>query len=125
MSDKALQTLQEKLLAFAKARDWEQFQSPKNLAMAISVEAAELMEHFQWLDTEASRHLPADKHQAAAFELADVFMYTLLMAERMNINLLATAEEKMALNEKRYPADLVKGQAKKHNEYHNLPDKRP
>ena len=117
MQKDALQTLQDKLLAFAKARDWEQFQSPKNLSMAIAIEAAELMEHFQWLDNDASRNLPDEKHRAAAFELADVFMYTLLMAERMGIDLVATTHDKMALNEKRYPAERVKGQAKKHNEY--------
>ncbi len=117
MQKDALQTLQDKLLAFAKARDWEQFQSPKNLSMAIAIEAAELMEHFQWLDNDASRNLPDEKYRAAAFELADVFMYTLLMAERMGIDLVATTHDKMAFNEKRYPAERVKGQAKKHNEY--------
>lgn len=112
-----MQNLQNKLLDFAKARDWEQFQSPKNLAMAIAVEAAELMEHFQWLSCEESAALSEEKHRQAAHELADVFMYTLLMAKRMDIDLLKTAEEKMAINEQKYPAELVKGKALKYTEY--------
>ncbi len=112
-----LPELQQKLLAFAEARDWEQYQSPKNLAMSISIEAAELMEHFQWLSTEASLNLAPEKHSAVAYELADVFMYTLLMAKRMDINLPEITQKKMAINEQRYPADKVKGKSLKYTEY--------
>ncbi|MFL0805426.1 MAG: nucleotide pyrophosphohydrolase [Agarilytica sp.] len=112
-----LPELQQKLLAFAEARDWEQFQSPKNLAMSISIEAAELMEHFQWLSTEESLTLDHEKHRAAAYELADVFMYTLLMAKRMDIDLLEVTQDKMIINEQRYPANKVKGKSLKHTEY--------
>ncbi|MFL0810459.1 MAG: nucleotide pyrophosphohydrolase [Agarilytica sp.] len=113
----SIEELTQALLAFAEARDWKQFQSPKNLSMAIAVEAAELMEHFQWLSTEASTQLPTDKKQAASYELADVFMYTLLLAKRMNIDLMNATQEKMRINEEKYPADLVRGSAKKYDEY--------
>lgn len=112
----------QKLLAFASERDWEQFHTPKNLSMALSVEASELMEHFQWLTEKQSRELPADKHQEIAYELADVFMYTLLMASRLDINLVETAHKKIAINHLRYPADRVRGSAKKHHEYNENRD---
>ncbi len=72
-----MQDLQKKLLDFAEARDWKQFQSPKNLAMAISIEAAELMEHFQWLTPKESVTLSGEKRKKVSYELADVFMYTI------------------------------------------------
>ncbi len=112
-----LPELQQKLLAFAEARDWEQFQSPKNLAMSISIEAAELMEHFQWLSTEESLTLNPEQRNAVAYELADVFMYTLLMAKRMDIDLPEITQKKMTVNEQRYPVDKVKGKSLKHTEY--------
>lgn len=112
-----MQELQEKLLAFADARDWAQFQSPKNLSMALTVEASELMEHFQWLTEAQSKQLCDEKRREVAHELADVFMYTLLLAKRMNIDLMNSTLEKLTINETRYPAEKVKGSAKKYNEY--------
>ncbi len=112
-----MQDLQKKLLDFAAARDWKQFQSPKNLAMSISIEAAELMEHFQWLTPEESVTLTDEKRKEVSYELADVFMYTLLMAKRMNIDLLECSAEKMEINEEKYPAERVKGKALKYSEY--------
>lgn len=109
--------LQQKLVKFAEERDWEKFQSPKNLSMAIAIEAAELMEHFQWLNLDESASLSPTKKQEAAYELADVFMYTLLLAERMDINLIETAEAKLAINKAKYPAEKVKGKALKYTEY--------
>ena len=113
----ALRTLQERLAAFAAARDWEQFHSPKNLAMALSVEAAELVEEFQWLTDEQSRNLDADRRERVRLELADVFSYLLRMADRLDVDLLRAAADKIALNEQKYPAERVRGQARKYTDY--------
>ncbi len=113
----ALRTLQERLAAFAAARDWEQFHSPKNLAMALSVEAAELVEEFQWLTDEQSRNLDADRRERVRLELADVFIYLLRMADRLDVDLLRAAADKIALNEQKYPAERVRGQARKYTDY--------
>lgn len=115
--DTAIGALQAKLLDFAKQRDWEQFHSPKNLAAALSVEASELLEHFQWLSEDASYALTPDTHEEVAMELADVFLYTLLIAQKLDIDLVDAAEKKMVINQARYPADLVRGSAKKHHKY--------
>lgn len=109
--------IQQRLTAFAAERDWEKFQSPKNLSMALSVEASELLEHFQWLTEEESHQISGEELKAVSYELADIFMYTLLTAKRMNINLVTAVNEKIALNEKRFPVDKVKGSAKKQDEY--------
>jgi NTP pyrophosphatase (non-canonical NTP hydrolase) len=115
--DVSLEQLQLALREFARARDWEQFQSPKNLSMALAVEAAELLEEFQWLGEAESDSLEPAKKQAVAFEMADVLMYLVRMADRLDIDLLATAVAKMALNEQRYPADKVRGIARKYTDY--------
>ncbi len=112
-----LPELQQKLVRFGHDRDWAQFHSPKNLAMALAVEAGELLEHFQWLREDESCNLSGEKRRAVALEMADVFMYTALLAKKLDIDLMAAAEEKMALNDIRYPAELVRGSAKKHDEY--------
>ncbi len=112
-----LDEIQQRLIEFAAKRDWEKFQSPKNLSMALSVEAAELLEHFQWKSEEESKHLSDEDKKAISYELADVFMYTLLLAKRMDIDLPAATQEKITINEKRYPADIVRGSAKKHDQY--------
>ena len=113
----ALRALQQRLAAFAAARDWEQFHSPKNLAMALSVEAAELVEEFQWLTEAESKALDAERHERVRLELADVFIYLLRMADRLDVDLLRAADDKMALNERKYPADRVRGDARKYTEY--------
>lgn len=112
-----IEQLQERLKQFAIDRDWEQFHAPKNLAMALSVEAAELLEHFQWLTEQQSMELPEDKLREVAFELADVFIYGLRLSERLGIDMLEVVNQKMLINEKKYPADKVKGSAKKYTEY--------
>ncbi len=117
MQEDSIAVIQAKLKAFAVERDWEQFHSPKNLAMALSIEAAELMEHFMWLDLTQSENLPEEKRRQAAHELADVFIYTLRLAERMGVDLIQTTYEKMAINAEKYPADKVRGSAKKYTEY--------
>jgi NTP pyrophosphatase (non-canonical NTP hydrolase) len=116
MSD-SLEALNARLLRFAKERDWEQFQSPKNLSMALAGEAGELLEHFQWLTQAQSYALSADKKRAVAHELADILNYLVRIAERLDIDLLAAADEKIAINEQRYPADKVRGDARRAGEY--------
>jgi NTP pyrophosphatase (non-canonical NTP hydrolase) len=116
----SLARLDARLLAFARERDWEQFHSPKNLAMALAGEAGELLEHFQWLTEAQSANLDERKRQAVALELADILNYLVRLAERLDIDLLAAADEKMAINERRYPADKVRGDARRATEYEDL-----
>lgn len=117
MNDNDFNALRDRLKAFANERDWEQFHSPKNLAMALIVEAAELLEHFQWLTTEQSEILPADKHREVELEMADIFIYLVRMCERLEVDLLKVVEEKIKMNEEKYPVDKVRGSAKKYSEY--------
>jgi dCTP diphosphatase len=117
MSADALRELQQRLAAFAAARDWEQFHSPKNLAMALVVEAAELVEEFQWLTEEQSRELSAERRARVRLELADVFIYLLRIADRLGVDLLAAANDKFALNERKYPTERVRGDSRKYTEY--------
>jgi NTP pyrophosphatase (non-canonical NTP hydrolase) len=117
MSADCLEQLSQRLLRFARERDWEQFHSPKNLAMALAGEAGELLEHFQWLTEAQSQHLEADKHAAVAMEMADILIYLLRLAERLEVDLLAAANRKIELNEARYPADKVRGDARRAEDY--------
>lgn len=106
--------LSRRLRAFAQERDWEQFHAPKNLAMALAVEAAELMEHFQWLTERQSAELsPAAKEQVAA-ELADVFIYTVRLADRLGVELEPAVEAKILANAAKYPVEKSRGSAKKY-----------
>jgi dCTP diphosphatase len=113
----ALRALQQRLAAFAAARDWDQFHSPKNLAMALSVEAAELVEEFQWLTEEQSKVLDAERHERVRLELADVFIYLLRIADKLDVDLMRAAEDKIAHNERKYPADRVRGDSRKYDQY--------
>ena len=112
-----LQSLTAALRQFAGEREWEQFNAPKNLACALAVEAAELLEHFQWLSEEQSRHLPAEKLHAVSLEAADVFLYLLTLADKLGIDLTAAAREKMAINAQKYPVELARGTSKKYTEF--------
>jgi NTP pyrophosphatase (non-canonical NTP hydrolase) len=112
-----IQALQVQLAEFAKARDWEQFHSPKNLSMALIAEAAELVEHFQWLSEKQSENLPLEKQHAVAEELADIFIYLLRLSDRLNVDLVASTTSKMQKNEVRYPVEQVKGDARRASEY--------
>jgi NTP pyrophosphatase (non-canonical NTP hydrolase) len=112
-----LRALQLRLAAFAAARDWEQFHSPKNLAMALSVEVAELVEEFQWLSEPESQLLDAERRERVRLELADVFIYLLRLADRLDVDLMRAADDKIALNERKYPAERVRGDARKYTEY--------
>ncbi|HEX2198372.1 MAG TPA: nucleotide pyrophosphohydrolase [Burkholderiales bacterium] len=96
--------LAEALRKFAQERNWEPFHSPKNLAMALTVEAAELQEKFQWLTEEESRRLEGEPLEAVKDEVADVFLYTLRMAQVLGVDLLEAAEAKMVKNARKYPA---------------------
>src|SRR4051794_24249886 len=111
-----LTTIAERLKQFARARDWEQFHSPKNLASALSVEAGELLEHFMWLTEQQSRDIPADKREEIAAEMADVLLYLIQLAASLDIDLIDAAQRKIALNEVRYPVELAKGTSRKHDE---------
>ena len=112
-----LDKIRDELREFVKDRDWDQFQSPKNLAMALSVEAAELLEHFQWLTEDQSAKLPAEKQKQVAQEMSDILIYLVRLSDKLDIDLLMEAAEKLKLNAEKYPAEKVRGSAKKYNEY--------
>lgn len=114
MSD--LQSLTQSLRDFAQARDWEQFHSPKNLASALSVEAAELLEHFQWMTEAQSRTLDAGKTAQVAAEAADVLLYLLQLCDKLGIDLAAAARAKLLVNGEKYPVALAQGSSKKYTE---------
>jgi NTP pyrophosphatase (non-canonical NTP hydrolase) len=103
--------------AFARERDWEQFHTPKNLAMALTVEAAELAEHFQWLPTGAEHELTARAREGIRHELADVLLYLVQLADKTGVDLHTAALEKIALNAAKYPADQVQGDSRKYDQY--------
>jgi len=102
---------------FAQKRDWDQFHSPKNLAMALSVEVAEIVEHFQWLTQAESDNLDPAKLAEIKEEIADVLIYLTRLADRLGINPVQAAEEKMQLNEKKYPVAKAKGNAAKYSDF--------
>ena len=103
--------------AFARERDWDQFHTPKNLAMGVAIEAAELMEEFHWLTPEQSAQLPPEQLQAVRHEMADVLVYLVLLADKLGVDLVAATVEKIALNAAKYPADTVRGKATKYDKY--------
>ncbi len=115
MSDD-LEKLQLAILEFARERDWDQFHSPKNLAMALAVESAELLEHFQWLTEDQSHNLTDDKREKIAHELADVLIYTLQLARKLHIEPLQAAWAKIKINAEKYPVDLAKGRMTKYTD---------
>jgi dCTP diphosphatase len=117
MSEDRLAELQRRLAAFAAARDWDQFHSPKNLAMALSVEASELLEEFQWLTEEQSSTLDAERRERVRLEMADVLIYLVRLADKLGVDLMRAAHDKLALNEHKYPAERVRGDARKYTEY--------
>lgn len=113
----SLQELTARLREFARARDWEQFHSPKNLSMALIAEAAELVEHFQWLSEEQSYRLEPGKLREVELELADILIFLVRCADRLGLDPVKAAYDKMAINEGRYPADKVRGSARRAEEY--------
>ncbi|MCK4622530.1 MAG: nucleotide pyrophosphohydrolase [Desulfuromonadales bacterium] len=112
-----LQDLKAQMATFVRERDWEQFHSPKNLSMSIAIEAAEMMEHFQWLTVEQSRQLDDAACAEIGEELADILLYSLSMANILQLDLTATVLAKMEKNRRKYPADKVRGKAHKYTYY--------
>ena len=111
-----LDGLRRALREFAAARDWDQFHSPKNLAMALSVEAAELLEVFQWMTEAQSRTLDASTREAASQEIADVLLYLIRLSDQLGIDPLAAAERKLVSNADKYPVDKARGSSRKYTE---------
>ncbi len=111
-----MQALRDALRRFAADRDWEQFHSPKNLAVALSVEAAELLERFQWLTEPQSAALSPEDRSKVGDELADVLLYLIRLADKLDLDLIACAREKLRVNAEKYPVDKARGNAKKYTE---------
>jgi NTP pyrophosphatase (non-canonical NTP hydrolase) len=114
MSD-SLQDLAKQLEKFATEREWQQFHSPKNLASALIVEAAELLEHFQWLTEDQSRQLDAAKREEVATEVADVLLYLIQLSGALGIDPVAAAQSKLEANAVKYPVDRARGSNKKYD----------
>jgi NTP pyrophosphatase (non-canonical NTP hydrolase) len=109
--------LRQALRQFAEEREWDKFHSPKNLAIALSVEAAELLEHFQWVSETESAVIPPERREQVRYEMADVLLYLIRLADKLNIDLAAAAAEKIHLNADKYPIDKARGNAKKYTEF--------
>ena len=112
-----MKDLSSAIRKFIDERDWEQFHSPKNLAMALSVEASEIVEHFQWLTEEQSRNLSSAKLADVREEIGDVMIYLTELAEKLGIDPVEAAKVKLEINNRKYPATLVRGKADKYTEY--------
>ncbi|WP_029363522.1 nucleotide pyrophosphohydrolase [Herbaspirillum lusitanum] len=112
-----LAALRDIVRQFAEERDWQQFHTPKNLAMALSVEVAELVEHFQWLKTGEQDELDDARRTGVRHELADSLVYLIRLADRLDVDLYDAVIEKMQLNREKYPADKVRGQSRKYDQY--------
>jgi dCTP diphosphatase len=117
MQDQSMSELTNRLRKFAEERDWGQFHSPKNLAMALTVEVAELLEEFQWMTEEYSRQPDQDCLSRIQEEIGDVMIYLTLLSDRLGINPLSSALEKIEKNRTKYPVDKAKGSAKKYTEF--------
>ena len=111
-----MKELIQKLRDFAEERDWDQFHSPKNLAIALTVETAELLEEFQWLTEEQSRRPDQERLKCIKDEISDVMIYLVLLSDHLGIDPLQSAFEKIEKNRQKYPADKVRGSAKKYTE---------
>ncbi len=109
-----LLNLRDQLRQFARERDWDQFHAPKNLAIALSVESAELLEHFQWLGEDASKNLTPEQLVLVGEEMADVLLYLIRLADKLDIDLIRAARRKIELNAAKYPAEKARGSNKKY-----------
>lgn len=112
-----LEKLRDQLRAFAAERDWDQFHSPKNLASALSVEAAELLENFQWLTEAQSQQLTPEALENVRTEMADVLLYLIRLSDKLGVDLIAAAKAKIVLNATKYPVDKAHGSSKKYTEF--------
>ena len=115
--ENTLTELRSAVRAFSAERDWEQFHTPKNLAAALCVEAAELLEPFQWLKNGSDDELSPEKRTEIRHEIADVFLYLIMLGDKMEVDLIEAAQEKMLLNAIKYPVEHVRGDARKYDEY--------
>jgi dCTP diphosphatase len=109
--------LKVKIRKFVADRDWDQYHTPKNLSMALIAECGELVEHFQWLTEAESADIPPEVLEEISHEIADVFVYLLRLSDKLGIDMVEAVNRKMLLNEEKYPADEVRGSAKKYTEY--------
>jgi len=112
-----LRVLRTAIRQFNRERDWEQYHAPKNLAMALSAEVAEVVELFQWLTAEESRQLGAPKRSALEEELGDVMIYLTTLADAFGIDPVDAALKKLELNAQKYPAARVRGNRAKYSDY--------
>ena len=110
-SSNDLQTLRDHLRRFAKDREWDQFHSPKNLAIALSVEASELLEHFQWVTEEKSNSIPLSEVRK---EMGDVLLYLIRLADKLDVDLIEAAQSKLLENAEKYPVEKARGSSKKY-----------
>ena len=117
MADNDFDRIRKQVRQFVVEREWDQFHSPKNLSMALIVEAAEMVEHFQWLTEEQSSNLSPEKLAEIELELADIQIYLISLAEKLQLDLVSAVDKKLALNAKKYPAEKVRGSSKKYTEY--------
>jgi NTP pyrophosphatase (non-canonical NTP hydrolase) len=111
-----LRALRDALRRFSAERDWDRYHAPKNLAMALSVEAAELLEHFQWLSEQESQNLSAQQLAKVREEIADVLIYLVRLADKLDVDLIAAARDKLVVNAQKYPVDKARGNNRKYNE---------
>jgi NTP pyrophosphatase (non-canonical NTP hydrolase) len=117
MAESDFDRIKKQVRQFVVERDWDQFHSPKNLSMALIVEAAELVEHFQWLTEEQSCNLSREKLAEVEQELADIQVYLISLTEKLQLDLITAVDKKLALNAEKYPAEQVRGSSKKYTEY--------
>lgn len=120
-----LHAIRDAVRVFVDERDWDQFHTPKNLACALSVEVAELLEHFQWLQAGRREELGDARLEQVRHEMADVMVYLVRLADKLDVDLGAAVIEKMVLNRAKYPAELVRGDARKYDEYKKAGSKEP
>lgn len=117
MSESDFDRIMKQVREFVAERDWDQFHSPKNLSMALIVEAAELVEHFQWLTEEQSANLSPEKLAEVEQELADIQVYLISLSHKLKLDLIAAVEKKMVLNAQKYPVEKARGNSKKYTEH--------
>ena len=127
MSEKPMQSdllaLREVVRQFAEERDWDQFHTPKNLACALSVEVAELLEPFQWLEKGTAQELDDTTRMQVRHEMADVLTYLIRLADKLDVDLYQAVLEKMELNRAKYPADRVRGDSRKYSAYRDAAER--
>lgn len=117
MAEADFDRIKKQVRQFVVEREWDQFHSPKNLSMALIVEAAEMVEHFQWLTEEQSCNLSGEKLAEIELELADIQIYLISLAEKLQLDLVSAVDKKLALNARKYPVDKARGSSKKYTEY--------